>query len=69
MRQGDSPAEAAEKAIRQIIRTYPTFSGALIAMTVKGQYGAACHNINRGFRYSVRGPSQEEVKVVRIPCV
>ena len=34
MRQGDSPAEAAEKAIRQIIRKYPTFSGALIARVV-----------------------------------
>lgn len=43
MRQGQSPETAAETAIKRIVKHYPKFSGAVIALRKDGEYGAACH--------------------------
>ncbi|OXA52414.1 N(4)-(Beta-N-acetylglucosaminyl)-L-asparaginase isoform X2 [Folsomia candida] len=53
MGMGLSPTEAAEEAIQKIARFYPTFSGALVAVNLRGEYGAACHGIATGFPYCV----------------
>lgn len=39
MRNGMSPTQSAQDAISRIIPYYPTFSGALIAATINGDYG------------------------------
>lgn len=56
MASGLSPKAAAEYAILKIARYYPTFSGALVAVNLKGEYGAACHGIQGGFPYCVSSP-------------
>ncbi|XP_059609578.1 N(4)-(Beta-N-acetylglucosaminyl)-L-asparaginase [Phlebotomus argentipes] len=52
MRRGVEPAMAAENALRRIAQYYPTFSGALIAATKTGEYGASCFGMN-SFPYAV----------------
>lgn len=39
MRNGMSASEAAEDAIKRIIKKYPTFQGALIAVDKFGNFG------------------------------
>ncbi|CAH1778028.1 unnamed protein product, partial [Owenia fusiformis] len=68
MRQGMAPDAAAIDALKKIIRYYPKFVGALVAATVNGTYGAACHGIP-SFHYSVRSPSMQHVTVMEVPCV
>ena len=41
MRRGMSPTEAAEDAIRRIMKYYGNFSGAIIAVNKTGQFGTA----------------------------
>uniref|UniRef100_A0A0K8SGT2 N(4)-(beta-N-acetylglucosaminyl)-L-asparaginase n=1 Tax=Lygus hesperus TaxID=30085 RepID=A0A0K8SGT2_LYGHE len=65
MRNGVHPQVAAKKLILRIARFYPEFSGALIAVSKDGEYGAACHNIAE-FPFSIaKGGS---VKVLKTPC-
>lgn len=53
MRNGSSPQEACEEAIRRIIKqnpdTYKDFQAAFIALNKKGEVGSAC--IHKGFSY------------------
>ena len=39
MRLGLSPADATRKVIERIAKYYPSFSGAVIAVTMSGEYG------------------------------
>ena len=39
MRRGMSPSEAAEDALRRIVKFHKKFEGALVAVTKDGQYG------------------------------
>lgn len=43
MRRGATPTEAARTAIRRIIKYYPNFSGALIAINKRGETGKPSH--------------------------
>ncbi len=52
MRQGMSPKSAAQDAIQRIIRHYPAYVGAVIAMDYRGTHGAAAHGWT--FEYTVR---------------
>ncbi|KAK9876636.1 hypothetical protein WA026_014015 [Henosepilachna vigintioctopunctata] len=52
MRRGRSPNEAAGIAISRIAEKFPNFSGALIAVNKRGEYGAACNGIET-FPYCV----------------
>ncbi|KAL7639920.1 UNVERIFIED_CONTAM: hypothetical protein RMT77_009333 [Armadillidium vulgare] len=45
MRRGLSPDDSSAEALQRIIEYYPRFSGAVIALNINGQYGAACHNL------------------------
>jgi N4-(beta-N-acetylglucosaminyl)-L-asparaginase len=40
MRQGCSPAKAAQLALLRITKHYKDFTGSIIAVNKKGQYGA-----------------------------
>ena len=66
MENGMSPTEAAEEAILRIAIKDPTFSGALIAINKKGEYGAAAFNAN-DFYICVRNDSMESTQVIPIP--
>lgn len=56
MRQGMSPRKAAEDAIQRIVRFYPAYVGAVIAIDSRGRHGAAAHGWT--FEYTVRSASQ-----------
>jgi isoaspartyl peptidase/L-asparaginase-like protein (Ntn-hydrolase superfamily) len=69
MRRGSSPTKAAEVAIGRIIRDYPNFSGGIVALNIEGQHGAACHNLNGGFPYTVRSTETGQVAVLKVDCI
>ena len=52
MRLGMTPRQASLDALNRIVQKYDGFVGAIIAINPKGEYGAACHNINN-FPYVV----------------
>ena len=62
MRRGMSPTAAAEDAIQIIAQYYPDFSGALVAVNISGDYGAASHGFN--FHYTVYNPALGNSTVV-----
>ena len=55
MRQGMSPKHAAEDAIQRIIRHYPSYVGAVVAVDHKGRHSAAAHGWK--FEYAARSQS------------
>lgn len=67
LRNGMAPDAACQSALQRIIKYHPDFSGALIAATIDGKYGAACHGFS-SFHYSVRDPSMSSVTVLEVPC-
>uniref|UniRef100_A0A1B6KE62 N(4)-(beta-N-acetylglucosaminyl)-L-asparaginase n=1 Tax=Graphocephala atropunctata TaxID=36148 RepID=A0A1B6KE62_9HEMI len=68
MRRGSSPEDAAKTAISRIAQYYPTFSGAIIAVNIRGEYAASCHGLDN-FPYSVHSPLHPSGVVLRVPCV
>ncbi|XP_026748172.1 N(4)-(Beta-N-acetylglucosaminyl)-L-asparaginase-like [Galleria mellonella] len=67
MRRGASPTTAAQTAIARIASYYPSFSGAVIAVTKDGEYGAACHGLQT-FPYVVQDISRETCELININC-
>ena len=68
MREGVSPDQACLDAIQRIARFYPTFTGAVLALTKDGRHGAACHGIDK-FPYSVMKPGMKDPEVIEVPCL
>ncbi|GAB1604679.1 N(4)-(Beta-N-acetylglucosaminyl)-L-asparaginase-like [Argonauta hians] len=68
MQQGLSPTKATQKALLPIIKKFPSFSGALVATTVAGEYGAACHNFGGSAQFTVINPTLKNSTVVTIKC-
>ncbi|XP_060554336.1 N(4)-(Beta-N-acetylglucosaminyl)-L-asparaginase-like [Ruditapes philippinarum] len=68
MKTGVSPCIATSEAIRSILRFYPDFVGAVVAVNKKGEHGAACHGIPK-FPYSIRSTDYSEVTVLDVPCM
>jgi len=64
MRIGMSPTDAAREALIRIAKKYPTFTGALIAVNKKGEFGGAAWNWN--LQISVANPSLGNVTVYNI---
>lgn len=62
MRQGMSPTEATEDAMRRILELYPKFQGALVAMNSTGSHGAAA--VGWVFHYAVADTSSSGVPEV-----
>lgn len=52
LRAGLSPHNAGKKALERIATYYPDFFGAIIVVNKDGDFGAACHGMER-FPYSV----------------
>lgn len=68
IRHGMKPSKAAEDSIRRIIKKYPAFVGAIIATTINGDFGAACHGIKQ-FPFSVVNKKYGSVSVQYVPCI
>jgi isoaspartyl peptidase/L-asparaginase-like protein (Ntn-hydrolase superfamily) len=67
MRQGLSPQDAANDAIRRIVRKYPKFQGALIATNTTGHFAIACHGWQT-FPYTFANPDNH-VTIQEITCM
>ncbi|GFT13637.1 n(4)-(Beta-N-acetylglucosaminyl)-L-asparaginase [Nephila pilipes] len=68
MRHGMSPTQAAQDSIKRIIAKYPSFSGAIIAATINGEYGASCHGMEK-FPFSVINRKLGKVTVETVSCL
>ena len=64
MRNGMSPQDASENAMRRMMSFYPTFQGALVAVNMYGQHGGACTGWT--FQYSVMDETSTEVQIFTI---
>lgn len=67
MRGGLSPREAAVQALERVVEYYPKFEGAIVAASIDGAYGAACHGFKK-FEFSVANHEIGGVKVVEVSC-
>jgi isoaspartyl peptidase/L-asparaginase-like protein (Ntn-hydrolase superfamily) len=67
MRGGTAPADACLDAIKRIVKYNPIFTGAVLALDNKGNYGAACHGIP-SFPFSVMREGWANPEVMQIPC-
>jgi hypothetical protein len=47
------------QAVERIARRYPDFMGAVIALNIRGEFGAACHGLGKKFRKNNKGGSIE----------
>lgn len=67
MRNGMTPQQAADEAIRRISKRSKQFSGAVVCVSKSGEHAAACQGFE-GFSYSVQsgGKSEEDVRVIKI---
>ena len=66
---GLSPALAASEAVARVAALYPAFSGAVVALDVDGNHGAACHGFPT-FPYTVGSHATgDEVRVFKVPCM
>eukprot|EP00002_Diphylleia_rotans_P005744 TRINITY_DN1491_c0_g1_i1.p1 TRINITY_DN1491_c0_g1~~TRINITY_DN1491_c0_g1_i1.p1 ORF type:complete len:351 (+),score=67.88 TRINITY_DN1491_c0_g1_i1:104-1156(+) len=64
MADGMTPKEAAEDALRRILRFYPNFSGGLVAVNARGEHGGAGHGFS--FSYSVQSSTTGDAIVVPV---
>ncbi|CCE31877.1 probable glycosylasparaginase [Claviceps purpurea 20.1] len=65
MRQGLSPREAAEDAVRRMLARYPGVRAGLVVMNRRGEHAGAASNW--AFSYSFRTASMNETGVVDVP--
>lgn len=68
MKRGTSPTLAADMAIRRILKFYPEFMGAVIAVTINGEYGAACHGIDK-FPFSLATANTSTTITEYVDCI
>lgn len=68
MRTGLSPSKAAEKAIKQIALYHPDYFGAVIAVSINGEYGAACNGMDT-FHFSIANTQLGKTTVLSVPCI
>ena len=64
MRRGLSPAEAAEDAVRRMVRKYPRIQAGLVVLNNKGEHAAAASNWQ--FSYSFRAGGMDKTKVITV---
>ncbi len=65
MSMGMSPVDAVTSALKNIAIFYPNYSGAMVAVTTSGDYGAAYTQFD-GFSYTVFNPILGKSTVVNI---
>lgn len=66
MRLGLGPQEAANDAIKRIIKKYPKFEGALIVANKTGHYGASCHGFE-SFPYTIG--TTNGIEILTTKCI
>ena len=62
MRNGKSPSEACEEAVKRIARKIPDYKNhqvGFLALNLKGEYGSFC--IQPGFNYAVKNGSTDKL--------
>ncbi|KAJ1525930.1 hypothetical protein ONE63_009118 [Megalurothrips usitatus] len=70
MRNGRTPKEAGEIAIRRITAKYPSFQGAMVVLRKDGQYAAVCHGLPGGkFPYTLANSSTKHATVKYVNCL
>lgn len=67
MRNGMDPSPAALNALERISRYYPVFEGGIVAVNVKGEYGAACLGFPM-YNYSIQTGDMASPQVYIVPC-
>ncbi|KAI9150216.1 N(4)-(Beta-N-acetylglucosaminyl)-L-asparaginase [Paramyrothecium foliicola] len=67
LRRGMTPTEAAEDAVRRMLRKYPDMASGLVVVNNKGEHGGAGSGWT--FTYAYRGGCMKETKVVTVPPV
>lgn len=67
LRQGMTPTEAAEDAVRRMVRKYPAVSSGLVVVDTEGNHGGAASGWT--FTYAYRGGCMKETKVVTVEPV
>ncbi|KAK3998016.1 asparaginase-domain-containing protein [Cladorrhinum sp. PSN332] len=67
LRRGMSPKEAAEDAVRRMVRKYPNVSSGIVVINNKGEHGAAGSGWT--FTYAFRGGSMRATEVVSVPPI
>ena len=65
MRQGLTPALAAQEAVDRVAARYPDFSGAVVALAKDGEFGAGCHGMD-SFPFYVA--DADGVREERVTC-
>ncbi|CAH4036511.1 unnamed protein product [Pieris brassicae] len=69
MRRGATPTEAATIAVKRIAKFYPNYMGAVVALRMDGEYGAACHGLGgMPFPFVVRDSTMDKSKIVLVEC-
>lgn len=64
MRRGLSPKAAAEAAVHRMVRKYPAYVGAVLAVDRLGRHAAACHGWT--FTYAVRSADMDAVRLYEV---
>jgi N4-(beta-N-acetylglucosaminyl)-L-asparaginase len=64
MRQGSKPLRAAEDAVRRILKFYPSYVGAVVAVACSGKHAGAAAGWD--FEYAVRSPMSDSVEIVKV---
>ncbi|XP_067943797.1 N(4)-(Beta-N-acetylglucosaminyl)-L-asparaginase-like [Watersipora subatra] len=67
MSMGKAPSEAASIALAKVVKFYPNFDGAIVATTMNGTLGAACHGFD-AFPFSYRTAKDAQVETVTLNC-
>ncbi|KAF1967314.1 asparaginase [Bimuria novae-zelandiae CBS 107.79] len=67
LRLGMSPKEAAEDAVKRILRKFPQTASGIVVTSAKGEHGGAGSGWT--FTYAFRGGNMNATEVVRVPPV
>ncbi|KAF7560153.1 hypothetical protein G7046_g3991 [Stylonectria norvegica] len=67
LRRGMTPTEAAEDAVRRMLRKYPNIASGIVVVNNKGEHGAAGSGWT--FTYSYRGGGMKQTEVVTVPPI
>jgi N4-(beta-N-acetylglucosaminyl)-L-asparaginase len=67
LRSGMTPTQAAEDAVRRMLRKYPRISSGVVVVNNKGEHGAAGSGWT--FTYAFRGGTMNRTEVVSIPAL
>lgn len=63
MRNGETPVRAGQIAMQRISSHYPEFMGGIVVVDKFGNFGAACHNVEGGFPFSVARKNTNNYKL------